>query len=203
MTRLFDLKYQFVKYGEYHNNPVNIAIHIVFVPTIMWTAISLLTSFTPQDLLPIPAPLLALLELLPGPAPLGNFPTWLIFGFLAFHIALEPIAGLLSAPFTYTIIVTAEQFALSNENAVAWSASLFVVAWIVQFIGHGVFEKRAPALLDNLVQAFVMAPFFVFLEILFKLGYRPSLDRELRSKVGVKILEFRSKTYGSVRQATE
>ncbi|KAI8022755.1 Phenylalanine--tRNA ligase alpha subunit, cytoplasmic [Camellia lanceoleosa] len=34
-----------------------------------------------------------------------------------------------------------------------------------QFIGHGIFEKRAPALLDNLAQAFLMAPYFVFLEL--------------------------------------
>lgn len=58
------------------------------------------------------------------------------------------------------------------------------LAWIAQFIGHGVFEHRAPALLDNLVQgeafiessrggivdqlaALVLAPFFVHLEALF------------------------------------
>lgn len=29
-----------------------------------------------------------------------------------------------------------------------------------------VLQKRAPALLDNIVQAFVMAPFFVLLEVL-------------------------------------
>ena len=70
-----------------------------------------------------------------------------------------------------------------------------LVCWTMQFIGHGVFEaslchaisldtmyfvitpidlqtlsslqKRAPALLDNLVQAFLMAPFFVLLEVNF------------------------------------
>jgi uncharacterized membrane protein YGL010W len=35
-----------------------------------------------------------------------------------------------------------------------WQAALVihVVAWILQFIGHGVFEGRAPALLDSLDQ---------------------------------------------------
>ncbi|KAK1373374.1 hypothetical protein POM88_029567 [Heracleum sosnowskyi] len=34
-----------------------------------------------------------------------------------------------------------------------------------QFTGHGVFEKHAPALLDNLIQIFTMGPFFVLLEV--------------------------------------
>uniref|UniRef100_A0A803QNL4 Uncharacterized protein n=1 Tax=Cannabis sativa TaxID=3483 RepID=A0A803QNL4_CANSA len=38
---------------------------------------------------------------------------------------------------------------------------------------HGL-QKRAPALLDNLVQAFIMAPFFVLLEAMQKfLNYEP------------------------------
>lgn len=31
------------------------------------------------------------------------------------------------------------------------AAAVNVFSWIMQFIGHGVAEKRAPALLDNLV----------------------------------------------------
>jgi len=57
------------------------------------------------------------------------------------------------------------------------------VSWIAQFIGHGAFEGRAPALLDNLVQAFVLAPFFVFMEFLFKFGYRPELQRRVNDAV--------------------
>ena len=45
------------------------------------------------------------------------------------------------------------------------------------------FEGRAPALLDNLVQAFLQAPFFVWLELLFKVGYRKELQEELRKEV--------------------
>lgn len=40
-----------------------------------------------------------------------------------------------------------------------------VLCWVAQFVGHGVFEGRAPALLDNLFQAFFMAPVFVILEV--------------------------------------
>ncbi|KAF8400245.1 hypothetical protein HHK36_013542 [Tetracentron sinense] len=47
---------------------------------------------------------------------------------------------------------------------VVLAAQLF--CWTGQFIGHGVFEKRALALLDNLSQALLMVPFFVLLEAL-------------------------------------
>lgn len=40
-----------------------------------------------------------------------------------------------------------------------------VACWVAQFLGHGVFEKRAPAVLDNLVQAIFMAPLFVIMEV--------------------------------------
>jgi uncharacterized membrane protein YGL010W len=42
---------------------------------------------------------------------------------------------------------------------------------------------RAPALLDNVFQAFLQAPFFVWLEVLFKLGYRKDLQKSLDKEV--------------------
>lgn len=75
-----------------------------------------------------------------------------------------------------------------------------VVAWIAQFVGHGVFERRAPALLDNLVQALVLAPFFVFMEMLFKFGYRPELQKRVNEAVEKEIKKFRAeKPNGAVK----
>lgn len=37
-------------------------------------------------------------------------------------------------------------------------------AWLVQFLGHGVFEKRRPAFTDNLTQVF-SAPFFIVMSV--------------------------------------
>lgn len=34
---IFSLKKQLVVYGSHHNNKVNVAIHMIFVPTIFWT----------------------------------------------------------------------------------------------------------------------------------------------------------------------
>lgn len=59
----------------------------------------------------------------------------------------------------YQLLYT-PQFVVSLLTAVAvahtpgslhWVVPVHVGAWIAQFIGHGVAEKRSPALLDNLV----------------------------------------------------
>lgn len=69
--------------------------------------------------------------------------------------------------------------------------ALQVVSWTAQFIGHGKFEGRAPALLDNLFQAIFLAPLFVWLELLFIVGYRPELKNRVDKAVRVEIAKFR------------
>lgn len=65
------------------------------------------------------------------------------------------------------------------------------MSWLFQFVGHGAFEKRAPALLDNLVQALLLAPLFVWMELLFFLGYRPELRSRLDKAVETEIARFK------------
>jgi uncharacterized membrane protein YGL010W len=60
---------------------------------------------------------------------------------------------------------------------------IHIITWLLQFVGHGKFEGRAPALLDNLAQAFFLAPFFVWMEVLFTFGYRPQLKARLEKGV--------------------
>ena len=59
-----------------------------------------------------------------------------------------------------------------------WVITAHTVAWILQFIGHGVFEsnidfilERRPALLDSLPEV-LSAPLFVLVEIIMKLGIK-------------------------------
>ncbi|KAJ2724818.1 hypothetical protein GGI07_001670 [Coemansia sp. Benny D115] len=188
---VFDLKSEFAKYGEYHANKLNVAIHMVFVPTILWTFLAMATSWGPHELFEYPAPVASLLSNIPGPNPLPNIATVTMLGYVVFYTILDQFAGLLTIPIIYTFLVTAQQFVLTNPNGMKITIGLFVFSWLIQFIGHGFFEKRAPALMDNLVQALVMAPFFVFLEVLFALGYRRSFQRELRNEIGSRILAFR------------
>jgi uncharacterized membrane protein YGL010W len=56
-----------------------------------------------------------------------------------------------------------------NTHAVPVLACIHAFCWLLQFYGHAAHEKRKPALLDNLFQAFLAAPIFVFMEVAYKL----------------------------------
>lgn len=108
------------------------------------------------------------------------------------YVLMEPVAGGFLAPLLIGGTAYAN-YLTSNygmtANYVALGVHLF--SWVAQFVGHGVFEGRAPALLDNLVQALFLAPFFVWLEILFMFGYRPELKARLDSAIQKDISKFK------------
>jgi uncharacterized membrane protein YGL010W len=72
-----------------------------------------------------------------------------------------------------------------------FALGVHVSAWILQFIGHGVFEGRAPALLDSLDQALITAPLFVLMEIAFFFGYRQDLHKRVIGEVEKNLAQFK------------
>jgi uncharacterized membrane protein YGL010W len=42
----FNLRDQLIFYGSYHSNPINQAIHFIFVPLILWT-VAVWLAYTP------------------------------------------------------------------------------------------------------------------------------------------------------------
>ena len=106
---------------------------------------------------------------------------------------MEPVAGSLLAPLLLSGTVYANYLTSTyGSKANYWALGIHLTSWIAQFVGHGAFEGRAPALLDNLVQALFLAPFFVWMEILFRLGYRPELKRRLEIAIKEDIAKFRN-----------
>jgi 2-hydroxy fatty acid dioxygenase len=53
-----------------------------------------------------------------------------------------------------------------------------------------------------LPSAVVLAPFFVHLEILFMLGYRPEMHKRLKNEIGKEILKIK-KSEGEKKRAKE
>lgn len=109
------------------------------------------------------------------------------------YVLLEPVAGTLLAIINLAATAYCNSLRLQNSQLTNQVAILVHVAcWVLQFIGHGAFEGRAPALLDNLVQAIFLAPLFVWLELLFMLGYRPELKARVDKAVEKEIAKFRA-----------
>ncbi|KAI4328471.1 hypothetical protein L6164_020823 [Bauhinia variegata] len=189
---LFDLEKHFAFYGAYHSNPVNIVIHVLFVWPIFFTAL-LILYFTPS-FFNIPNTEFSLF---------GNDVTlvWNV-GFLGaliyavFYACLDLKAGTLAAFLCMICWIGSSFVAARLGFSLAWKVVVVaqLVCWTGQFIGHGAFEKRAPALLDNLVQAFVMAPFFVLLEALqtlFNYEPYPGFRARVEAKIEADINEWK------------
>ncbi|RWR93314.1 hypothetical protein CKAN_02255900 [Cinnamomum micranthum f. kanehirae] len=190
---LFDLETHFAFYGAYHSNPTNILIHTFFVWPIFFTSLVLfyftpsLFSLTPPQLLPIIGVPFTL-----------NFGFFFALLYAAFYVSLDRKAGSLAALVCLLCWVGSCVLASHLGFSLAWKVVLAaqLLCWTGQFIGHGVFEKRAPALLDNLSQAFLMAPFFVLLEVLEKFwGYEPypGFHARVHEKVEANIKQWQAK----------
>ena len=152
-------QHYFYDYGRFHNNIVNILIHIIFVPTI---TISLLRMISNASKVYLESEF--------------NLGWLIILATTPVYIWVDFIVGTFTA-MQYLVIdhllkdFSFDSFNLGYETWKVWLA-IHIAAWLVQFIGHGFFEKRKPALLDNIFLT-LNAPIFVNLELVYFLfGYR-------------------------------
>ncbi|KAJ4889476.1 hypothetical protein Rs2_29224 [Raphanus sativus] len=187
---LLDLEKHFAFYGAYHSNPINIIIHIIFVWPIVFTALLLLHSSTPIFHLSQSLTLDGVLRL--------NVGFILTVVYALFYICLDRKAGFVAALMCFSCWLGSSFLAARLGPSLALKVGIAsqLLCWTGQFLGHGLFEKRAPALLDNLLQAFLMAPFFVLLEVLQSVfGYEPypGFQARVNAKVESDIKEWRAK----------
>jgi uncharacterized membrane protein YGL010W len=146
------------EYGESHRHPVNKLIHWIAVPTIVWTVIALLWS------IPFPFALD-----LPG-VPVN----WATLALLLaqvywFRLSLKLGAGLLLYNiFLIQLTVLIQQ----TESPPLWQLALgvFVIAWILQFIGHAIEGKRPSFFTD--VRFLLIGPAWLLAFLYRALGLR-------------------------------
>ncbi|KZT12904.1 DUF962-domain-containing protein [Laetiporus sulphureus 93-53] len=182
---LLNVKKQLAFYGAYHNNPINIKIHQVCVPILIWTFQVMATA--------IPTPSFF-------PQIHYRLNDYLVFDFnwsfvqaavyVLYYFLLEPTAAACYVPQMTLSVLMANAYSYTH-NSFKHAAAIHIVCWIAQFAGHYGPEGRSPALLDNLIGAVVLAPFFVHLELLFDFGYKPELHHEIKNLIGTEILRVR------------
>lgn len=176
MPGLLALEDHLVFYRKYHMNETNVAIHLGCIPLILLSFITLLST-----------------KAIAGPAypylTAGSAVAW-IYGI--YYVALDWQLGLPSfavlTSFAYgirTLYLGLEPTGVINSsNFFSIALGIHIVCWLAQFYGHAFHEKRAPALMDNLLQAVVLAPFFVVFEIAFFLGYKQDTKKVMNNKAG-------------------
>jgi len=116
-------------------------------------------------------------------------------------------------------LLSATAFAARDPNHMIIAGTVQGLSWLAQLLGHALAERRAPAFVDNLLGgtsfinfskhssqilalAFVLAPFFVHLEILFFLGYRTAMHKSVMNEIGKEITKVK-KEQGDKKRAAE
>ncbi|ELQ09235.1 Mpo1-like protein [Pseudomonas poae] len=154
------------QYAAYHRDPRNIASHFVGIPLIV-VAVAVLLSrpeWSVGGLWVSPAVILTL------------FSAW-------FYLRLELALGVLM-----TMLMGLSVWAghvLAAQSTLVWLSSgvgLFVVGWVIQFVGH-YWEGRKPAFVDD-VSGLIVGPLFVVAEAAFLLGLRQELKQQIEHRSG-------------------
>ncbi|ODV85676.1 hypothetical protein CANARDRAFT_22474 [[Candida] arabinofermentans NRRL YB-2248] len=162
---LMNIEDQLSLYKAFHFHHKNVEIHMVCIPLIAFTLVVLLSDFKVSEY------------------PYLNLGTLLSLSYGAYYIALHKVVGSIASVGIAFFVVSSkwlyENFESSTVAKVA--GTVHVLGWLAQFYGHAVYEKRRPALIDNLLQPVVLAPYFVVFECLFSMGY----FKELEHKMGV------------------
>ena len=158
---------QMAMYAAYHRNGLNQLTHHIGVPMIVFSVMVIASTVRVADFEAGPLTLAAVL--------MGVL--------LLYYVLSAPLVGVIAA-FMYGILLFVAEVVSLMESPTALQSSigLFVLGWIIQFTGH-IFEKRKPALFDNLLQILI-APAFLIAELLFALKLEQGLKTEIveRSK---------------------
>ncbi|KYQ93241.1 hypothetical protein DLAC_05891 [Tieghemostelium lacteum] len=171
---------QAASYGAYHNNNVNKFIHIVFVPLIVYTILIFLNYASIPVLL---EPYLNILhQIHPYYLPL-SISTPVAIALALFYCFLDiRVGGAATFWLLFANVYAQKAIITFGPQTLQYAIILHIFSWITQFVGHGVFEGRRPALIDNIFQVFI-APFFVTLEVLFLVGLLKSERTKVEHKI--------------------
>ena len=154
------------QYAEYHRYRRNIFSHFIGIPMIV-VAVAVLLSRPGWEVAGLWASPALLTALAAG----------------IFYLRLDLRFGLVMA-----LLLALSLWAgvsLAQQGTLVWLGAglgLFVVGWIIQFIGH-YYEGRKPAFVDDLM-GLVVGPLFVVAELGFLLGLRAEVEAAVEKRAG-------------------
>ena len=157
MTAFF--RRQITDYVEYHRDPRNCAAH-VFGIIFLFLAAILPLSLWPISLLGVHSTLASVM----------------VLPVLIYWLTLDAALGAAIVAAAVLLLATAGLMVDNLSLSAIWAATAVLVAMGVtlQIVGHRVFERRQPALVDN-PSHLLLGPMFVMAKLFIALGFRDDL----------------------------
>eukprot|EP01083_Nonionella_stella_P079230 217201_1 len=158
------LEDQLAFYGTYHSVFGNKLIHFIFVPLLLISGTAAVLLFLSSYI----------------------------------NVYLICIGWSVMYPLTYVYIDITSGLSWFPVATLSWFASqyvaqtysfqaimmFFIISFGIQFTSHYLIEKRQPAMMDSLYQSLVLAPLFVWFElVIFPLGYYSETREKVKSKI--------------------
>jgi uncharacterized membrane protein YGL010W len=167
-----------VFYQSYHSNFWNKVIHVICIPAIVWAVLVWLCAI--QVTLPV-------VDVKCDVALLVTIM------YSTLYVWADVTSGI-----TWTLFVGAPLYTLAtildehhSETSYRWALFAFVMGFYIQVhAGHYVFEKRKPALVDSFLEAMLAAPLFVWLEVIFALGFKQDMRTHVEGEAAKLIKQY-------------
>jgi uncharacterized membrane protein YGL010W len=163
---------QLIQYASYHRDSRNVMSHFIGVPLIVFAVIVLLSR-----------PNLAAFGVaFGGILPLS--PAFVLTQITAlYYLRLDVRLGIAMTIFLEICLWLAALIAAgSTQFWLLCGVGIFVIGWVIQFIGH-YYEGKKPAFVDDVV-GLIIGPIFVAAEFSFLMGWRKELQATIESRVG-------------------
>ncbi len=155
------------KYAAYHRDRRNITTHFVGVPMIVAAVVILLSR-----------PVFAHVD---GVAMTPAIFAVVIIGL--FYLKLDVRFGIAMAVFLGFCLWLGQWLAAQSlMNWLIAGVGMFVVGWIIQFVGH-YYEGKKPAFVDD-IMGLAIGPIFVAAELAFEFGLRKEVEAAVVARVG-------------------
>jgi uncharacterized membrane protein YGL010W len=150
---------QLADYVEYHRDPWNCAMHVFGIVFLFLAAVLPLSAWTIQ-----------LFGARTTAATISVVPV------LIYWLLLDAALGTAILGAAVLLLAAAATMVSHSSAAVMWSIAGFLIAvgFGLQVVGHQVFERRQPALLDN-PPHLLLGPMFVMAKLFIALGFRRDL----------------------------
>ncbi|GMH75208.1 hypothetical protein TL16_g06685 [Triparma laevis f. inornata] len=174
-----DFEKELAFYGSYHQDPINQAIHFVFIPIIWWSICVWMCYVKPFRV-----------DINVAGHQI-SYGTFMLIIYCAYYVTLDRFTGGLfslvlclfylqasSAVAAEQKLKSAKGKGKKQTSTPLWKIAFVIhaIAWFMQIVpGHKYAEGVKPALVDSLGQALGVAPLFAFLEGIWFVGLAPEL----------------------------